>query len=297
MFISIILLILLGIDWASGYVIASYTINHGVNPYGYAFWQSFGPMLILIIIQTFRKDLWLDRYGVKYTLLCGLFGIVIPNLMIYFAAAHIPSGLLTVLANIAPIITYPLAIMFRDERFDIRRMLWILVGVVGVILIIVPSSGDIKDSFGNAWGYLAIIIPISYAFSAVYISRFRPKTGNELNFSMWMLMVATMCTSPMALIAHGYYPLSIGDTNTYLIIGEILLSGFGYVLLFTLIKRVGAVYYTLVNAVSVLAGVIYGYVIFGQKYSLLTYISISLILLAIMGLTYTQWKNTRKIKC
>jgi len=187
--------------------------------------------------------------------------------------------------------------MFRDERFDIRRMLWILVGVVGVILIIVPSSGDIKDSFGNAWGYLAIIIPISYAFSAVYISRFRPKTGNELNFSMWMLMVATMCTSPMALIAHGYYPLSIGDTNTYLIIGEILLSGFGYVLLFTLIKRVGAVYYTLVNAVSVLAGVIYGYVIFGQKYSLLTYISISLILLAIMGLTYTQWKNTRKIKC
>ena len=100
---ALILLIILGIDWASGYAIAGYCMTHGVNPYAYAFWQSFGPFVLLLVIQVLRRELWLEKSGVIYAILCGVFGIVIPNLLIYFAATHIPSGLLTVLANVSPI--------------------------------------------------------------------------------------------------------------------------------------------------------------------------------------------------
>ena len=47
---ALILLIILGIDWASGYAIAGYCMTHGVNPYAYAFWQSFGPFVLLLLI-------------------------------------------------------------------------------------------------------------------------------------------------------------------------------------------------------------------------------------------------------
>ena len=282
------LLIILGIDWASGYAIAGYCMTHGVNPYGYAFWQSFGPFVLLLLIQIVRRDLWIEKSGAVYALLCGVFGIVIPNLLIYFAAQHIPSGLLTVLANISPIFTYPLALLFRDEKFSLLRMGLIALGLCGVALIILPAQHDLLVELGNGWLYVALLIPLSYAFSAVYLSRFHPGTGSVLNYALWMLMVSTLCVSILAVINRGYYELSFGDTNSLLIVVEIVLSTIGYVLLFFIMRLVGAVYYSLVNAVAAITGVVYGYFLFGQHFSLMTIIAIIIILIAILILTYTQ---------
>ena len=286
--LAFFLLIILGIDWASGYAIAGYCMTHGVNPYGYAFWQSFGPFVLLLAIQSFRRDLWIEKSGAIYALLCGVFGIVIPNLLIYFAAAHIPSGLLTVVANISPIFTYPLALAFRDEEFSPIRLWLIVLGLCGVALIILPNQHNLAIELGSAWLYVALLIPLSYAFSAVYLSRFHPGTGSVLNYAMWMLMVSTLCVSSLAVINRGYYELSWGDINSGLIILEIILSTCGYVLLFFIMKMVGSVYYSLVNAIAAITGVVYGYFLFGQHFTWLTVVAISIILLAILGLTYTQ---------
>jgi drug/metabolite transporter (DMT)-like permease len=286
--IALLLLILLGIDWASGYAIAGYCMTHGVNPYAYAFWQSFGPFVLLLLIQGFRRDLWLEKSGVIYALLCGVFGIVIPNLLIYFAAKHIPSGLLTVIANIAPIFTYPLALIFRDERYSLLRLSLITLGLTGVALIILPNQHNLINQLGSHWLYIALLIPFSYAFSAVYLSRFHPGKGNVLNYALWMLMISTLCVSSLAVLNHAHYSLHFYDFNSYLIGGEILLSTFGYVLLFIIMQKVGSVYYSLVNATAVATGIIYGYIFFNQQISKLTLIAIIIILVAILGLTYTQ---------
>lgn len=288
---ALILLIILGIDWASGYAIAGYCMTHGVNPYGYGFWQSFGPFVLLLIIQSIRRELWLDKNGMLYALLCGLFGVVIPNLLIYFAARHIPSGLLTILANVSPILTYILAVGFKDESFSLKRAALVLLGLIGVGIIILPNQHGLELDAGNWWLYLALLIPLSYAFSAVYISRFHPGSGNVLSYSLWMLMFSSLCISPLAVINQGYYPLRLDDLPSLLIVIEILLSTLGYGLLFIIIKKVGAVYYTLVNAVAVITGVLYGVLLFGQHFSGLTYVAIAIILLTIIGLTYTQQKK------
>ena len=57
MIIPIILLVVLGIDWATGYAIAGYVMRHGVEPNGYALWQSVGPLVCLFIIQLLRRDI------------------------------------------------------------------------------------------------------------------------------------------------------------------------------------------------------------------------------------------------
>jgi drug/metabolite transporter (DMT)-like permease len=292
--LALVLLIILGIDWASGYAIAGYCMTHGVNPYAYAFWQSFGPFILLLAIQTLRRELWLEKSGVIYAILCGVFGIVIPNLLIYFAAAHIPSGLLTVLANVSPIFTYPLALAFKDERFSLARLVLILIGFIGVALVVIPNQHNLSLELGNGWFYIALLIPLSYAFSAVYLSRFHPGTGSVLNYAMWMLMVSTLCVSSLAVINRGYYELRFDDLNSGLIVLEILLSTCGYGLLFLIMKMVGAVYYSLVNAIAAITGVVYGYFIFGQQFSNLTILAIGVILVAIAGLTYTQRQRNAK---
>lgn len=287
---GLILLIVLGIDWASGYAIAGYCMTHGVSPYGYAFWQSFGPFILLLLIQIFRQDLWLDKNGAVYALLCSLFGIVLPNLLIYFASEHVPSGLLTVLANISPIFTYVLAVVFRDEVFTLKRLFAVLIGVFGVVLVILPNQNLLDVNFNNWWLCLALLIPLSYAFSAVYISRFHPGRGNTLSYSMWMLMFATLFISPLAVINNGYYSLKANDISSALIVGEILLSTAGYILLFIIIRSVGSVYYTLVNAIAVIAGVFYGAVLFHQNFHIISLFGVLVILVSIMLLTYLQKK-------
>ena len=293
---ALILLIILGIDWASGYAIAGYCMTHGVNPYAYAFWQSFGPFVLLLLIQTLRRELWLEKSGVIYAILCGVFGIVIPNLLIYFAATHIPSGLLTVLANVSPIFTYPLALAFKDERFSFARLGLIVIGFIGVALVVIPNQHHLSLELGNGWLYVALLIPLSYAFSAVYLSRFHPGTGSVLNYAMWMLMVSTLCVSSLAVMNRGYYELRFNDFNSGLIVLEILLSTCGYVLLFLIMKMVGAVYYSLVNAIAAVTGVAYGYFLFGQQFSWLTFVAIAVILLAISGLTYTQRQRNSQLE-
>lgn len=293
--LGVILLILLGVDWASGYAIAGYCMTHGVSPYGYAFWQSFGPFILLLLIQLIRRDFWLAKSGAIYAVLCGLFGIVIPNLLIYFASIHVPSGLLTILANASPIFTYILAVLFRDEKFSVARFSVVIFGMCGVALIILPNQHLELFGIAHGWLLLALLIPLSYAFSAVYISRFHPGGGNYLSYAMWMLMFATLVNSPLAVIKGGYYPLKLSDLFSWLIIVEIILSTFGYVLLFILIKRVGAVYYTLVNAVAVVAGVGYGYLIFGQQFDWLMSVGGMVIMLAIILLTYLQG-NIKKLR-
>lgn len=263
-------------------------MSHGVNPYGYAFWQSFGPLVLLLIIQVLRRDLWLEKRGVIYAFLCGFFGIVLPNLLIYMTIVHIPSGLLTVLANISPIFTYVLAVSFKDERFTTQRFFAVALGVLGIGCIILPSQNLLDLNISNAWLLVCLLIPLSYAFSAVYISRFHPGVGSSLSYSLWMLMFSTLFISPLAVINNGYYSLKMYDMSSFLILVEILLSTLGYVLLFIIIRMVGSVYYTLVNAVAVSVGVFYGVMVFGQKFSIYTYMGVAIILLAMFLLTFLQ---------
>ncbi len=287
--LQLILLLVLGIDWASGYAIAGYCMTHGVSPYGYAFWQSFGPMILLLFIQFIIKpgDIKLNKVTTKYVLLSGISGILIPNLLIYLAASHVPSGLLTILANISPLFVYSLALLYREERFSVIRSSSILMGIIGVLLII-GTRQQFESSIGISWMILALLIPLGYAFCAVYVSKFRPENGNSINYAFGMLLISSLFNIPLVYIHKGFYPLNFSDFRSQLIVLEIMLSGLGYVLMFVIINKVGAVYYTLVNVITALTGVIYGYFIFDQRYPNNIYSAIIIILIALIGLTFTQ---------
>lgn len=290
MLLPLVLLVLLGVDWATGYAIAGYVMRHGVSPYGYAFWQSVGPLICLFIIQVWRSELIYNRKVIAYSIGCGLFGIAIPNLLIYIASQYVNSGILTIIANTAPIFTYPMALYLQQEKFKPIRLVMVVLGVFGVLAIVFKPSHRYLLQFAN-WGIgLALIIPLCYAFAAVYIARFRPHGGNILSHAFLMLIVSSAVLSPLTFIMHGFYSLHVGDANSYLIILEILLSAFGYVLLFIIINIVGPVYYTLVNAVAAVTGVLYARLLFSQQISNAAFIGMGLIIFAILGLSYTQQK-------
>lgn len=283
MFSNIVLLLLLGFIWGSGYVIANYCVRHGTPPLGYAFWQSVGPAIALILISVLRRKphIHFKKKYLSYYFVCGLLGIALPNSLIYFTSQHLPAGIVGVMANIVPLVIYPLALIAKQEVFSWQRCLAVLVGVTGVMLVIFQHT-HIQTQSGTPWIFIILLTPLCFAFCSVFIAHARPIPSDSLGLSNGMLFVSSCLLSPVVFLTHSFYRFAIPLTTTdWLILLEILLSTVGYVIFFLLIKRAGPVFYSLVSGTVALTSLFWSWLIFHSIPSFLTGCAVGLIVIAI----------------
>ncbi len=284
--LSLLVLFALGLIWGSGYSIARYAMTHGVPAAGYTFWQSLGPALILGAISW--KYLKFDKQHIIFYLICGLIGIAIPNTNMYFASGHLPAGILALIVNTVPIIIYPLALISKQEKFQPLRLVGVLIAVIGIMCLILPKA-SITGLHEIHWLLLGLITPLCFAFFALFINPHRPKDSNPLSLAAGMLMAATLILTPCVIFTHTFYtphwPMTLPDK---IILLEIGLSSLGYVLFFLLLRIAGPVYYSLVDGIVALTGLVWGRIIFGETFHLLTLTSTFLILFGTIIVTVKQ---------
>lgn len=264
---------------------------NGVSPLGYSFWQSLGPAIILAIIAAFQGKLpALSKETLNYYLVCGLTGIVIPNTTMYFAAPHLPAGILAMVVNTVPIAAYPLALIARLEVFNWQRVAGMILALTALMLIILPSN-SLPSPDMVPWVLFSLITPLSFACCSIYIARHQPANLGSLTLSVGMLMLSSLLILPLVVTTHSFYsfhyPFTMPDG---VVILEILLSSLGYLLFFKLIRSAGPVYYSLVDTIVVLTGLFWGRVIFDEQLNQWTSIAVYLILVALLLVTRQQRK-------
>ncbi len=277
---------LLGVIWGSGYSLARFATTHGVPPLGYAFWQSLGPAIFLTILcLSSQSKLPLQLQHIRFYLISGLIGIALPNTNMYFAAAHLPAGILAVIVNTVPVFTYIIALALREENFSGLRLISVALCVSGIMLMVFHHN-SLPSSEMTPWLLAALITPLSFALCAVYSSRFRPIDCDAKTLSAGMLLSSTLLLTPVVLASQKFYPLwPPFHLRDGAIILEIILSSVGYVIFFQLLKRAGAVYYSLVGGVVAITGVFYGWLLFNEQFSVATLGAMGLIILGIIGVT------------
>lgn len=291
--IAIFLLVLLGVIWGSGYSIARYAMTHGVPPLGYSFWQSLGPAIVLLILCLIKeRGLKIAPRYLRYYLIAGLLGIVLPNTNMYFAAAHLPAGILAVIVNTVPIMMYPLALMARQENFRWGRMLGVIIGVCG-ILMIVGSKWATPNVHTMKWALITLLSPLFFASCALYSVHDRPAKCSSLALATGMLICSAIVLTPLVIDTHEFYPLTSFSLPNMAVILEIILSSIGYVILFQLLKIAGAVYYSLVGGVVAITGLFWGWLLFSETLHVWTLIAVFFIIAAIMMVSLLQ-KHVRK---
>ena len=283
LFSPLVLLVLLGFIWGTGYSIARFAMTNGVNPLGYSFWQSIGPALLLGLITagTERTNIPSLHSAWRFYLICALTGIVIPNTNMYFAASHLPAGLLAVIVNTVPLIAYPFALISRIENFNWLRLAAVCVGASGLMLILLPQAS--VSAAMLPWLMLAMLTPFSFAFCAIYISRYQPDDCGSLASGAGTLIFSSILLTPLVIGSGNFYaphwPLVLADK---VILLEIILSSIGYILFFKLLKTAGPVYYSFVDSIVALTGLFWGYIIFGEHLNTVTWAGVALILLALV---------------
>jgi len=288
---ALVLLILLGLIWGSGYSIAKYATEHGVPPLGYAFWQSLGPAIVMLCIVLAQKQfLPLNKKHLRYYFITGLLGIALPNTIMYGCAAHLPAGILAVIVNTVPIMTYPLALLVNQEHFHWPRFAGVCIGLMGITFIIVPHA-SFSAALHWRWALTALLSPFCFALCAIYINHDRPQ-DSSITLATGMLIASSILLTPIVFISHHFYPLVPPfTTSDFIVLLEILLSSIGYVLFFTLVRTAGAVYYSLVGGVVALTGLFWGRIIFHEQLNIINSLAVICILTAIVLVSMSQ---TRK---
>jgi drug/metabolite transporter (DMT)-like permease len=289
MWSSLAHLLLLGFLWGSGYTLARYAVTHDVTPLGYAFWQALGPAVLLSFFAWLRRQSFVFSWAsIGFYAVCGLIGIAVPNVNMYFSAQHVPSGMLSVIVNTVPVFTLVIAWASGAEQVRALRLLGMALCVSGLMwLTYLHYQGG---SVAWPWMLSALLTPLCFSLCALFIAAKQPQGLKPLLSASGMMWAATLWLAPVVGAHHAFYPLwnHFDMRASWVILLEILLSSLGYVVLFRLIARAGAVYYSLVGVVVACTGLLWGAAVFHELFTAPVYGAVALMLLGLLVCTVSR---------
>jgi len=289
------LLLLLGALWGSGYTLARFATTHGVSPLGYAFWQCFGPALVLFFYLLLRSERIQFKWSyVLYFMLIGFIGIALPNTNMYFSSQYLPAGMLAIVVNTVPVFIYLLALAVGEERWDIWRVLALLCLCFGLFLLLYPLFHlHSSDRMSPYWILISFLSPLLFALTAVFIANNSQTQNIPVSvLAFGMMLAATIWLIPVVLVKSDFYwPGPHWQSRDWAIVGEIILSSVGYIVFFQLLKLAGSVYYSFVSGVVAIMGVIWGQLFFNERFSFLDSISMLCIFMATVTVVLTSLRR------
>ncbi len=197
-----------------------------------------------------ERQPWFNFYSV------GMFGLVIPFLLISWGQRLIPSSTTAILGATTPLFTALINIATHaEEKINVERIIGLIVGFVGVIVAI----GIANAAAGNWIGELCVLgAAVCYAISALYSRRvfggmkpIIPSTGQMIASASLLI--------PIALIWDGMpSALPSAKSITALLILAVFCTAIAYILYYHLIDSVGATKASMVSFLIAPFGVVYG---------------------------------------
>lgn len=263
-------IVALGSLWGLMMSLAKMAAVAGVPPLSYSFWQSTGSGLLLLLLAAWRSlKFGFGWQHVRFYLAMGIFSIALPNANMALCVKHIPAGLMSLVVNLAPVVTYGIAVLIRLEVFSATRALGILMGLSGVAVLISPGAGLPAPEL-LPWLLQALLTPALYALGNIIGVKLRPTDRNEpIVMAAGMLGGALSFLLP-ASVAMGqlhplWPPLVPGEVA---LIAVMFVSVASYILYFDLLRRVGAVFVSQASYAVALSGLFWGWLFFGETFGL-----------------------------
>ncbi len=165
-----IILALIGIGWGSTQPLGKIAASTGHPPFGLIFWQLVVCVLVLGALTLVRgKRLPLHRKALEFYVVVAFLGTLIPNYTFYVSVARLPSGIMSIIIATIPLMAFPIAMALGLDRFSLRRMIGILLGLSGVLLIVLPQT-SLPDRAMVAFLPIAMIGPFFYALENTYVA-------------------------------------------------------------------------------------------------------------------------------
>ena len=212
-------------------------------------------------------------------LILGVLNNAIPFSLIVQGQTQITSGLASILNATTPFFTILVAGFFlTDERFSVLRVLGVVVGFSGVILLVGPEAlGSLGADF---WAQLcALGAALSYGFASVFGRRFRELKVDPVMVATGQVTMSSLVLWPIALWIDGPQDiLGLSFNAAASMFGlAVLCTSFAYILYFRILERAGATNISLVTFLVPISAIILGVLVLGESIFIKEIIGMTLI--------------------
>ena len=283
-------LVIVGIVWGTTYLGIRVAVE-SIPPWFITSIRQGIAALIVLGILIYKKQLsWIGWNNLKFQLIPSLLMIVIANGFTTIAEQSLPSGLTSIMSALSPVIIFIGGILFGIEKPNLKGLIGVLLGFLGVVFIFRNGLEDILDpNYKTGMLFLSIAI-ISWSAGTVYSKKHTHKSNNIALNLFYQFSISSLIQFVLAFIFSSNTDLNTWSLRS--ISAVVYLAVFGSVLAFFCyhyaLKRVSAVQVSILNYVNTIIAVFLGWLLLDEVITFDFIIATSLIILGVFIINYKK---------
>lgn len=261
-------LLLCGASWGATQPLTKIAVSEGYRHVGILFWSNVLVALLLGILCIARgRSIPVTRPVLVLYAVVAAIGTVLPGIASYSAAVHLPSGVLSMLLSLVPMLAFPVALLMRTDRFHWLRLAGLALGLAGVALLILPEDG-LPTGIDPVWIGIAMIASACYALEGNYVAKYGTQGLDALQVLTGASVVGAIMTLPMAVLGGQWIDprLPWGGPDLAVIASSVL-HGVAYTGYVWMVGAAGAVFAVQVSYFVTLFGVCWAMLFLNEAYS------------------------------
>ena len=280
-----LILLFMGVAWGLSFSLAKIAMEVGGSAYGIVFWQSIISAAIIYVVSLYREPFRFEIKNALFFIVIALLGAVIPGILFYLAAPHLPAGILAITTALVPIMTYAIAAPMRLEKTSVARFTGVMLGWTAILFLTIPKT-SLPDSGAVPWILLACIASACYSGENIILSKFSPKNLGFIRLACGMNIVATVILLPVTMFTNSFiiphFPLGVLEIS---ILGLGILNAVAYTLFVLTVQLYGPLFASQTGYIVTLSGVMWGILIFEEMHSIWVWVSLLLMIIGLFLVT------------
>lgn len=239
---------------------------------------AFAAAVMWLALGLMRARLPLDRQSLWLVFIVATFGTALPFNLISWGQAGIPSGLSAIIMGVMPLTTMLLAhLVLPDDRLTAPKLIGVTFGLVGVAVLVGPER--LASLGGDAMRQLAIAAAaVCYGASAVATRRMM-RAQSQIGLATMIMTLAFAVMLPVMVLTDGI-PHALPPSHALAATAclGIVQTGLAQIILFQLVSRQGPSFFSQINFLVPVLGVIWGAGVLGERLAWPAFMALGFIL-------------------
>ncbi|HHN67269.1 MAG TPA: DMT family transporter [Thermopetrobacter sp.] len=290
-FLDFALLTLNGVIWGSSFTLIKVIVTD-IPPLTMTLARVMLAGIVLGLLAVWAKQRWPGtRREWWWVFLAGLSGNVLPFSLIAWGEEVVDSGLAAILIAITPLVVLVLThFLTMDERMNRFKVLGVALGFAGIVALMGPAALAGLGHDLARQGAVALAA-VCYAVNTLIVKRL--SGGDHLAVTAAIMVASVVPLLPFALWLETPWRLDwpAGPTLALVVLG-VVHTGFATLLMFAVVRRAGAGFFSMINFLVPLFGYLFGVALLGEAVRPEALLALGLIFAGI-GLT---WRGARRLR-
>ncbi|OOG21974.1 hypothetical protein B1C78_15770 [Thioalkalivibrio denitrificans] len=238
--------------------------NHGLSPVAYGFWMTLGGGLILTFAALWRRPQAPTTGQLRYWLISGLLSLAAPQLLVFIAVTRVGVGLASITFVLPTLATWVVARIMGIEGPSRLRLIGAVLATIGATWLIIPSAALPAEA--APWMLLLLGASVALTAGNIYRRVAWPFHARPVELAAGMLMAASVMFLLPALALGTELAFWRVEGAAAIVAAQMMLSALHFFAYYVLQQRATPVIFSLLGHVTLVAGMVGGALLLGERY-------------------------------